>query len=70
MSVLAAAIMVAGCTQAGNKLAPATAGPLDANSATVFTLAFQPGSITGCIMGDFSMNRPSRSRSAMARPSC
>ncbi len=58
MSVLAAAIMAAGCTQTGNTPAPATAGPPDADSVTVFTLALQPGSITGCIMGDSSMNRP------------
>ena len=58
MSVLAAAIVAAGCTQTAGTPAPATAGPMDANSVTVFTLALQPGSITGCIMGDSSMNRP------------
>ena len=50
--------MAAGCTQTASTPAPATAGPMDANSATVFTLALQPGSITGCVMGDSSMNRP------------
>ena len=58
MSGLAAAIMAAGCTQTASTPAPVTAGPMDANSVTVFTLALLPGSITGCIMGDSSMNRP------------
>ena len=58
MAVLAAAIVAAGCTQTAGAPAPVTAGPMDANSVTVFTLALQPGSITGCIMGDSSMNRP------------
>jgi hypothetical protein len=58
MSDLAAAIVAAGCTQTAGAPAPVTAGPMDANSVTVFTLALQPGSITGCIMGDSSMNRP------------
>ena len=58
MSGLAVVIMAAGCTQTAGTPAPVTAGPMDANSVTVFTLALQPGSITGCIMGDSSMNRP------------
>jgi hypothetical protein len=56
---LAAAILVAGCTQTGNIPAPMTAGPMDPNSVTVFTLALQPGiSVSGCILGDASMTRP------------
>lgn len=35
-----------------------TAGPMDANSVTSFTLALQPNSVTGCILGDPSMTRP------------
>ena len=58
MAVLAAAIVAVGCTQTASTPAPVTAGPMDANSATVFTLALQPGSVTGCIMGDSSMDRP------------
>jgi hypothetical protein len=34
------------------------AGPMDANSVTAFTLALQPSSVTGCILGDPSMTRP------------
>lgn len=37
---------------------PDTAGPKDPNSVTVFTLALQPDSVTGCILGDPSMTRP------------
>ena len=56
---LAAAILVAGCTQTGNTPAPMTAVPMDPNSVTVFTLALQPGiSVSGCILGDASMTRP------------
>jgi hypothetical protein len=58
MSVFAAAILFTGCTQTGNTPAPMTAGPMDPNSVTVFTLALQPNSISGCIMGDASMTRP------------
>ncbi len=57
-SVLAATILFAGCTQTGDTPAPVTTGPMDANSVTVFTLALLPNSVTGCIMGDSSMNRP------------
>ena len=35
-----------------------TAGPKDPDSVTVFTLALQPGSVTGCILADPSMTRP------------
>ena len=35
-----------------------TAGPMDADSVTTFTLALQPNSVTGCILGDPSMTRP------------
>jgi hypothetical protein len=55
---LGAAILFAGCTQTGNTPAPMTAGPMDPNSVTVFTLALQPNSISGCILGDPSMTRP------------
>ena len=57
--ILAATIQIAGCTQAGNTPAPMTAGPMDPNSVTVFTLALQPASsVSGCILGDASMTRP------------
>jgi hypothetical protein len=52
---LATAGLVAGC-QAGPK--PMTGGPVDPSSVTVFTLALQPDSITGCILADPGMNRP------------
>jgi hypothetical protein len=35
-----------------------TAGLTDPDSVTVFTLALQPGSVTGCILADPSMTRP------------
>ena len=35
-----------------------TGGPKDPNSRTVFVLALQPNSVTGCVMGDPSMTRP------------
>ena len=38
--------------------APNTSGPMDPDSVTVFTLALQPGSVTGCILGDPGMTRP------------
>jgi hypothetical protein len=31
---------------------------MDPNSVTTFTLVVQPGSITGCVFADSSMNRP------------
>ena len=50
-----AASLVVGC----NPLPAAnTAGPKDPDSVTVFTLALQPGSVTGCILADPSMTRP------------
>ena len=55
ISVFAAAIFLAGCTQPA---APVVPGPMDPNSVTVFTLSLQPGSISGCILGDPSMTRP------------
>jgi hypothetical protein len=50
---LAAATFAIGCTQKND-----TTGPMDPNSVTVFTLSVQPGSVTGCILGDPSMTRP------------
>jgi len=41
-----------------NEYVTTTAGPLDPNSRTVFTLALLPDSVTGCIMADPSMTRP------------
>jgi hypothetical protein len=58
MSIFAATVLVAGCTQTTSAPAPRTTGPMDANSVTVFTLALQSNSVTGCIMGDSSMDRP------------
>lgn len=57
-SILAAAFLFTGCTQTASTPAPVTTGPMDPNSVTVFTLALLPNSVTGCIMGDSSMNRP------------
>ena len=57
-SVLAAAIILTGCTQTQQAAAPAAGGAMDPDSATVFTLAVQKGSITGCILGDPGMTRP------------
>ncbi len=58
MALLAAAILLSGCTRTASTPAPATAGPMDPDSVTVFTLALQPDSITGCILTDPSMTRP------------
>jgi len=58
VALLVATTLVAGCNQTANMPAPAAAGPPDPDSATVFTLALQPDSISGCIMGDASMTRP------------
>jgi hypothetical protein len=55
IAMLAAATLL-GCT--ANVQRPDTSGPMDANSVTVFTLALQPDSVTGCIMGDPGMTRP------------
>jgi hypothetical protein len=41
-----------------NEYVTSTAGPMDPNSRTVFTLALLPDSVTGCIMADPSMTRP------------
>jgi hypothetical protein len=58
IAALASATMAVGCTQTAGTPAPVTPGPMDPNSRTVFTLALQPDSISGCIMGDASMTRP------------
>ena len=57
LAALAAAVLIAGCSQPTSTAAPA-AGPTDPGSVTVFTLALQPNSVTGCIMGDPGMTRP------------
>jgi len=51
------AMLIAGCSQPTSPAAPA-GGATDPNSVTVFTLALQPNSVTGCIMGDPGMTRP------------
>jgi hypothetical protein len=53
-------VLLAGCLAgACNPIpAPNTSGPRDPDSVTPFTLALQPGSVTGCIMADPSMTRP------------
>jgi hypothetical protein len=56
-AVLAAATFLVGCMQKDTAV-PVAAGPMDPNSVTVFTLSVQPGSVTGCILGDPSMTRP------------
>lgn len=48
---------MAGCSQPTSAPAPA-GGMSDPNSVTVFTLALQSDSVTGCIMGDPGMTRP------------
>jgi hypothetical protein len=50
-------MLIAGCSQPPSTAAPAT-GATDPNSATVFTLALLPNSVTGCIMDDPGMTRP------------
>ena len=57
LAALAAALLIAGCSQPKSTVAPA-AGTTDPGSVTVFTLALQPNSVTGCIMGDPGMTRP------------
>lgn len=52
------ALWIGACTQTAATSAPMTAGPMDPNSVTTFTLAVQPDSITGCVLADPSMNRP------------
>ncbi len=54
---LLAATLMAGCSQPTSAPAPA-GGMSDPNSVTVFTLALQSDSVTGCIMGDPGMTRP------------
>lgn len=58
MAVLASAALAVGCTQTAGTPTPVASGPMDPNSTTVFTLALQPDSISGCILGDSSMTRP------------
>lgn len=52
--------LLGGCSQPQGTPAPmaASAGGMDPNSVTVFTLSVQPDSVSGCIMGDASMTRP------------
>jgi hypothetical protein len=50
-------MLIAGCSQPTSTAAPAV-GTTDPGSVTVFTLALQPNSVTGCIMGDPGMTRP------------
>ena len=57
LAALVAAILIAGCNQPTGTTAPA-AGTTDPGSVTVFTLALQANSVTGCIMGDPGMTRP------------
>ncbi|HYX01512.1 MAG TPA: hypothetical protein VE963_05455 [Reyranella sp.] len=54
-----ALVLAAGLAGGCNPIPVAnTAGPKDPDSVTVFTLALQPGSVTGCILADPSMTRP------------
>jgi hypothetical protein len=57
LAALVAALLIGGCSQPPSTASPA-AGTTDPNSVTVFTLALQPDSVTGCIMGDPGMTRP------------
>src|SRR5712671_3434233 len=57
ISALLTVMLIAGCSQPTSTAAPA-AGTTDPGSVTVFTLALQPDSVTGCIMGDPGMTRP------------
>jgi hypothetical protein len=57
LAALVAAMLIAGCNQPMSTTAPAAAAT-DPGSVTVFTLALQPNSVTGCIMGDPGMTRP------------
>lgn len=50
-------MLIAGCSQPTRTAAPA-GSTMDPNSVTVFTLALQANSVTGCIMGDPGMTRP------------
>jgi hypothetical protein len=55
-AVLAVALLFGGCSHPTPT--PVVAGPMDPNSTTVFTLALQPDSISGCVLSDPSMTRP------------
>jgi len=57
LAALVAILLIAGCSQPTSTAAP-TAGTMDPNSVTVFTLALQSDSVSGCIMGDPGMTRP------------
>ena len=57
IAALMAAMLIAGCSQTTSTATPA-AGTTDPGSVTVFTLALQANSVTGCIMGDPGMTRP------------
>ena len=57
IAALVAAMLIAGCSQPTSTATPAV-GTTDPASVTVFTLALQPNSVTGCIMGDPGMTRP------------
>ena len=57
LAALVAATLIAACNQTTSTATPAAA-TMDPGSATVFTLALQPNSVTGCIMGDPGMTRP------------
>jgi hypothetical protein len=55
VALILAAWSIAGCNPG---YVADTSGPKDPNSVTTFVLALQPGSVTGCILGDPSMTRP------------
>ena len=55
IALMSAACSIAGCNPG---YVTDTAGPKDPNSVTTFALALQPGSVSGCILGDPSMTRP------------
>ena len=57
LAALVTAMLIAGCSQTTSTAAPG-AGTTDPNSVTVFTLALQSDSVSGCIMGDSGMTRP------------
>jgi hypothetical protein len=56
IAIIAATALSAGCAQTAGT--PVPAGGANPPSVTVFTLALQPNSVTGCINADFSMDRP------------
>ena len=57
LAALVAATLIAGCNQTTSTATPAAAA-MDPGSVTVFTLALQSNSVSGCIMGDPGMTRP------------